>query len=294
MYEQLNREDSVPSNEGITDEKIAHAKTLLLTVAQYRAHPFSRAENSELSYTFQVENGLKSIFYFGSSHTNDPSDPQFVALQDSFTQAKPDLVLVEGLGGINEQKEGVREIVKSTSRDELIKTYGEAGEALRLAEEAGCDFESPEPSFKSEMAHLAELGYSHKDIFRFYLHRQIYQYQREHEQRSHDELVPYLQPLFEEFVESSGCDRYEIETYRGELLSDVRLDSNEYDRETNPMASSESRTTINEISFASNHFRDEYFIEQIGEKLKQQNRIFVVYGFGHAITEEPAIRSLLA
>ncbi len=293
MYEQLSREDSVPSNEGITDERIAHAKTLLLNLEQYQNHPFTHAKNPEQFYMFQVESGAKRISYFGTSHTNDPSDPQFVALEDSFYQEKPDIVLVEGLVGINEQKENVREILRTTSREELIKTYGEAGEALQLAEKAGCEFESPEPLYANEIVHLAELGYSRKDIFRFYLHRQIYQYQREHEQRSLDELTQYLQSSFEEFVDSSGYDRYEIEDYRGELLSDVHLDSDEYDRETDPKISNEERTVINEISFASSQFRDAYIVERIGQNLKQHDKIFVVYGFGHAITQERALQFLV-
>ena len=47
------------------------------------------------------------------------------------------------------------------------------------------------------------------------------------------------------------------------------------------------------VAAASTQFRDQYALIRIQEALIRHNRLFVLYGSGHAVSLEPALRKLM-
>lgn len=267
-------------------------KDLILNDEEYINHPVNQGERFR-SYVFEVGDGEKKIVYFGSSHTTNPTDPLFEEIKQKFDEVKPDMVYIEGWEAINDNKEKAREGMKAKTLEE-IKLEGEAHFALKLAVDAGTDFESPEPDFSKEIEYLLHQGFSKQDIFNFYVYRQIEQYQRENKERSLEDCKKYLRPYLDELNRESGWDEQELNNLEQDIFLDVDLESEKYRQQVDPIPwEGKSQTNLNEISRQSSNFRDRHMVERIATGLKEHNRLFAVYGSAHAIKQEPAVRALL-
>lgn len=265
----------------------------ILSNAEYRDTPFARSE-SERTYVFQIENGEKKLVYFGSDHTNDPEDPIFGQIKEQFDLLKPDIVYVEGMRFINSNPSKAREIMSEVSTEESKKD-GESHFALKLAIDAGTDFESPEPDFSEEIKFVLEKGFSNRDIFCFYIYRDIDQYLRQNKEVTIEECKKYLEPYIKRFRIDSDWESSEIDNYVEEIFSELDVnDHDKYNREVDPIPwEGKPQTVFNEISRNSSNFRDRYIFERIREGLKTHNKLFVVYGSAHAVKQEQALRSLM-
>jgi hypothetical protein len=268
-------------------------KARILSDKEYLHHPFVTVERQR-SYVFEVTKGSKYLSYFGSDHTTEIGDPLFPKIQKAFEDARPQLVLVEGMESINDSKEEVDEIARNISLRESME-FGESSYVLKLAIDSGVEFESPEPNFSLEIQMLLDKGYTKKDIFTFYAYRDIYQYQRDHKDRHMEALREFLAPILQKLRVSSKASQEEITSFTNELFSDIDLNSDKYAKESDPIPWPEHPQVVtNDISRASNDFRDRHIVERIAEALKNYDRVFVIYGATHAVKQEPAIRALLA
>ena len=275
--------------------QIENLKNLILTSEQYKDHPFTHAEDQG-SYVFELESEDKKLVYFGSKHTNDPGDPLFEKIEEKFKETNPEIVYVEGISRVHDEKELMRdELKKMTTED--AKKYGENFFALKLTADAeqNIDFESPEPDFSSELQFLQSGDFSNKDIFTYYMYRDIDQYQRQHKVKDSEECIKYLASYFKRFRQSSSWNEEELNFLENELVSELNVsDEKHYSEQVDPIPwKGQRQTVINEISRASSNFRDRYIFERIAEGLKKYNKIFVVYGSAHAVKQEPALRGLL-
>jgi len=285
-FQKLNTENEKEIN-------IENLKDLILTNEEYMNHPFAHTE-SERSYVFEINNGEKKIFYYGSSHTNESDDPIFKEIKKEFDRINPDIVYIEGWQSINNKKDTVRGVIKKESLDET-KLEGENHFTLKLGIDAGKDFESPEPDFQKEIVYLLEKGFSKKDIFFFYTYRDIDQYQRQHKERKLEECKKYIESEFKIFRRDSGWDGAELDLLEKEIVAELDVNNTDkYHLQVDPIPwEGSSQTILNEVSRNSSNFRDEYIFERIAEGLKKHNKIFVVYGSAHAVKQEPALRALI-
>ncbi len=284
-FPELNTENKKEIN-------IENLKDLILTNEEYRNHPFANTED-ERSYVFEINSGEKKIFYYGSSHTNESNDLIFKEIKKEFDRINPDIVYIEGWQSINNKKDAVREFVKKESLDET-KLEGENHFTLKLGIDAGKDFESPEPDFSKEIVYLLEKGFSKKDIFFFYIYRDIDQYQRQHKERKLEECKKYIESEFKIFRRDSGWDGAELDLLEKEIVAELDVHNvDKYHLQVDPIPwEGQPQTVLNEVSRNSSHFRDEYIFERITEGLKKYNTIFVVYGSAHAVKQESALRAL--
>lgn len=288
-------------NEGIPSPKhqptpLEQAKALILSNEEYRHHPYATGEVQPGPYIFEVSEGTKTIEYFGANHTTDPNDPQFAQIAERLNELKPQIVYVEGMEGINGREEQVRTRMQTVSIEEAI-SHGESYYTLKLAVDAGIEFESPEPSHADEITHLINQGFSRQDIFNFYMYRVIHQYQRrKNEGLDTEECMQYVIPYMEHFKQASRWSSGEIESLKNHLFADLDVHTHEkYGAQVDPIPwEGKPQTVINDISRASSHYRDEYIVERIGEGLKTHDRLFVVYGSAHAVKQEAALKSLLS
>jgi hypothetical protein len=295
--------------------KIEGAKDLILTPAQYIESAFVKGEQGKEEgdlcgmYTYHLKNKSgQEIYYFGSRHSNDPEDLMFVKIKKAFDAICPDIVLVEGCESINVNKVRVIEMGKrETDVTSLIRRGGESHYTLKLAIDAGVDFESPEPDMKDEIAYLEEKSFERDAVFAFYVFRQLHQYTREKPQQDSTEaqksISQYLESLFRELQSVTQWEGFEYSIehaqrvgrtfWKHELdLMDPKVPIQYVDPVPWP-DSADSYTKINEVAAASSVFRDRYIVGRVSEHLKKNKRIFVVYGSAHAVVEEPALREIM-
>jgi len=268
-------------------------KGAILSSEQYADHPFARQEGKR-TYEFEARNGLKKLTYFGTYHTGDPADPVLDEIAATFKKENPQMVYAEGIESANENKEGWRERLKQMSLEEC-RAEGETLYTLKLAVDAGADFESPEPAFAAEVQALLDKGFSKKDIFNFYVFRNIFQYQRNHAERERAECEKIVKQEAQRLVHRAGWDAAELDSFGTEILESLHLeDAQFYSDKVDPIPwEGMPQVVTNEISRTSSAFRDQYIFERIAEGLKKYDRLFVVYGSAHAVKQEMPLRFLV-
>ncbi|MEK7579076.1 MAG: hypothetical protein AAB460_00900 [Patescibacteria group bacterium] len=268
-------------------------KKMILDGQEYLDHPFNHGEKDK-NYIFELTSGNKRLVYFGSHHTNNPQDPMFEEIQTRFKELQPEIVYVEGMQEINDHKELAVEKRKDTTLEETIKD-GENLYTLKLAIDAGVEFESPEPKQFEVIQHLLGKGFSGGDIFKEHMYSIIAQYQRHYaKEKTLEGCKKYLEPYFSRFQKNSRWKLEDLERVKQELFADLDLDATKYRDQVVPNPRKEAvQTIINQVSRNSSRFRDEYGLERIAEGLKNHDKLFVVYGSGHAVRLEPALRALL-
>ncbi len=274
-------------------ENLERIKDLILTAEEYKETPFA-AGRGKRTYVYEVENGEKKIVYFGAWHTNDPEDQLFDEIKAKFDEIQPDIVFIEGWWSINGRKDQVREALSKRNIED-IKTEGEPSFVLKLAVDAGIDFESPEPITPDEIIYLVEQGFSKRDIFFFYVYRDISQYQRQNENGTNEGCAEYLKPFIKNIRSSSGWSEEELDSFEKEVLAELDVNDHEkYHRQVDPIPWDDApQTKINEITKASGVCRDRYMVERVVEAMKTHNKLFVVFGTAHAVMQEPAVREVM-
>lgn len=255
----------------------------------------------ETPHVFTVENGGKQVVYFGTEHSRDPDNPMFGEIEQKFREANPQIVFVEGMGGLEDRKQEAIKKLKERSNEEVIRELGEPGFTLKLAVEASVDMESPEPKFSDEINHLIQGGFSQDEIFAFYMYRQVEQY---HRTPKKPELEKYLEPYIDELQRATRWKGFD---YSVDHLEEVGkriwgeksgLDNAEIAKERiDPVPWPDMRdkqTVVNEIARQSSYHRDRYIVERMKKVMTNKNRLFVIFGASHAVMQEQAIRKLFS
>jgi len=273
---------------------IEKLKSLILTDAQYAEHPADHGEGRR-AYIFELGSGGKKLLYFGSSHLVDPKDPMFEDIKARFDHFKPDMVYVEGMDDLVRAKDEVKALLLKEGLDKT-KEEGEPLFALKLGIDAGADFESPEPNRAQEINYLVGKGLSKPDIFNYYAFRAIHGYLREHPLPSADECKKYLSPYLNRFRQASNWDPSELVALEQNVITNLDVTNHTFYREqVDPIPwHGKNLTATNEVADQCSQYRDKYIFERIAEGLKTHDKIFVVYGSGHAVKQEPALKALFS
>jgi hypothetical protein len=282
-----------PKTANIEDGEIARIKDLIMKLEDYPHTSYAR-EQEHQPYVLDLESEKKKLVYFGSPHINNPEDVIFDEIKKKFEETKPEMVYIEGWRKINFWKDKIREDMKDESLEDM-KTKGESKYALKLAVDAGADFESPEPDLREEIEWHLKKGFSKHDIFSYYMYRTIDQYQRMHKEQSREDCEKYLAIYLDHLFESVDWSKEEFEFFKQDLFKNLEVENTKkYHDQVHPIPwEGLSLTNINMVSQSSNRFRDEYAVERIAEGLKKYDRMFVVYGASHAVILEPALRALM-
>lgn len=248
-------------------------------------------------YVFNVEFGIKKVTYFGAEHNLNPKSPMFSRIEEEFKKTNPQIVFVEGMYFSKDGKQKAIEKYKNTDRESVIKNHGESVYVFKLAADAGIEVDSPESTYKDEVAFLLRQGFSKEEIFCFYGYRQINGLNRLADKSNfHEELRKYIS-VFQRDSQWKDFD-YSIKHLEkigksiwGETRGDI-MTNDEY--RTTPVLPPDKKlfTIINKINQEVTHFRDCNVVRKIIEALETHDRLFIIFGSTHAVMQEPALRYL--
>jgi hypothetical protein len=245
-------------------------------------------------YCYELHNDERALYYFGVRHSSDVDNPMFLNLKQTFMDFKPDMVLVEGNPRINDDSESYREELRAMSEDEA-KTRGESRYTLKLSSDNNIDAYSPDPDVPEVIEYLVDLGYTQKDICYFYLYSELHRYARGLRDDSFisSDFEEYITPQIEELALYKGWTTETLNELVHECVSNITSENMDYciDQLSPIPEEGETYTVINEISQQSSYFRDLYIVKKIIKYGLQYKRLFIVFGSGHAIKEETALRS---
>ena len=255
---------------------------------------------------YKVTGEAGEVTYVGVNHLSERESPDaramFENIERRFQDATPDVVFVEGLNGLRYDREGEIEFLRSHSFDDVIKERGENGFTAKLALENNAEVVLAEPNDSELIEHLST-RFTRDEIFGYYFYLMLPQYQRMRSEGTITEsFEEYINPTLEKVKEVTNWEGFD---YSVEHASDIgrdilgkELDIEDeafYENKTWPLIldSPEEETVLNKVSREWNAFRDVSVVNQMGEALKDHDRLFIVYGGTHSLVQKPAIEKLL-
>lgn len=245
---------------------------------------FAKRGERSWPYVLEYTNNRQILTFFGCKHSTDPSDIQWPVLEAKW------MAFVDN---DNDKKVLIYERqdfdIKDETRFSALAKYSESGLAAWLAEQSGVQYVSGEPQTISEIEHLKK-SFNISEIVTYYFARQMLQWLTQDSAMEPD-WRKYAISILSKY-ESLGCwenVNLELKVVLDwfKIVNDKEFDSR--DRQTLYNLSDPSQS---KISSASGAFRDEHLFQKIKAKWQAGYDVFAVYGSGHAIVLEPALRKL--
>jgi len=254
-------------------------KDFLLSWEEYNQKEF------DVPYVFKKEKDNKLVTYIGVRHSFNPDDKQFKTIEDEFNNFKDlkgnKVVMIEG---------GDKWQTLETN-SETIRRYGEPAFIKKLAIENGFEFVSPEPT-KEEMNDFIKDKFSEEEIVYYKVAQQSLHYKNMQNKPNEEE---FLQRRIDNDIKQF-IDKYktpdDIRALHKKLFgTDFDLnDRNFFYEIANPAM---FRSRFNELAREKDILRDSKIVESIINYWNKGYSIFVVYGSGHIIIQEPALDRFL-
>lgn len=257
-------------------------KLLLLSWDEYNKKEF------QIPYIYSIKNNKQELLYVGSQHCYDPKDNEFEIIRkewDKFYKRNKDkemIVIVEG---------GIWPIEKS-AEDAIIKD-GEMSFVTFLAYQDGVSTICLEPQRDEVFNELAK-EHGRDKVFYQRIAQVVLQWNTLIEKPNFEKYLVYF--MEKDKKESNWNDfDFSLEHFYKIHKDLFDTDFKPTDRKffydiINP---SQKNTVINQISRDEDVVRDTAIIKGIMEEWQKGKSIFVIYGSGHAVIQERALRALL-
>ncbi|MCX6701697.1 MAG: hypothetical protein NTX96_00690 [Candidatus Zambryskibacteria bacterium] len=244
----------------------------------------------EAPYFYNLNSRKQYLYYFGSNHTHDSQHPQFDLLMEklneffSVTENKKRAIIVEREHTSNQ----------CGNISQYIFFYGESGAGIFYANQTNSTLIMGEPSQKEIFGYLLN-SFSKEEIILFYVCHDIKHWQKNKRNRSietflSEQTKKYREPLNWQELELNLAfiNSIYLKMFGKDLdINDEKL----FSQITTPVT---IKSKLNEISRSQSQFRNEYILDKIEKYWNEGYNIFIIYGAGHAVMQEPAIRSLVS
>ena len=231
--------------------------------------------------TFEIEKSGQVLYYFGAHHSKDPNSPQYEKLklywQEWLQKTDPSkrLVLIEG---------GTR--VLQEDEETSIRISEEGGLMTFLAHGQNIRIESPEPDDALWKSHMLE---KHSPL-------EIALYEFITMADSWRRMMPEDRPDFKTHALNTPRRKYYDEFTPDELIAAFenvtgeQFDPTNVNRFCDP---NRSDTVINRVARTSSDLRDQTIAEQIISYWKDGKSLFMTFGRGHLVIQEPMLRAAI-
>jgi len=234
-------------------------------------------------YFYKVTNGKQFLYFVGPHHSYDPRNPQHKKIQqywDNFLNETKKLNCISLTEG---GKRGVAE-----SPNEAIINDAEAGLVTYLSEKNKIRNISPEPKWLDEIKELRK-QFTQEDIALHDFVRVVAQWNRLTKKPDFNRYINRFSTKYFEGLKWNNFDFSVENLIRAyETKTGNKFDKNDY--ESFHLQSSPQRS---KVACVSSMIRDNHILNVITDLWKKNYNIFVVYGSGHAIVLEPALKKLL-
>ena len=234
-------------------------------------------------YFYKIVKRNRYLYFLGPHHISDPKDSQVKVIKNRWneflelTKKKNCIVLIEG---------GKRPLFKSEK--DAIEKHGEPGLLTLLANKESIKVISPEP-YEDEEANSISKKFGREKTIYYYFARQVTQWHRYLEKPNFEK---YMIHLLKEYEEILHWDNFDFSLNCMVRLHDKYHD-HKFDKENSDCFYKDSNPMDSEVCAGSSENRNIYIVSEILKLWEKGKNIFVVYGSGHAITLEPAIKKLL-
>lgn len=236
--------------------------------------------------TFEITNDKQVLFYFGANHSRNPADPQYTALKkywNRFLEAakgKDKIVLVEGR---------LRLLIED--EEKAIANGSEGSFITLLAHRVGIPIVCPDISDDELMKHFPDSNKDEILLYRFLSWLDNFQKYAD------------SKPDFEESAQVWCKNQKSRKVWKDTEISLPRLkelykkilgkDFDEKENLNDLVNPNKTGTPVNQVACAQSDLRDANIAAEIVQHWNEGKNIFVVFGHGHLIIQEPALKKLL-
>jgi hypothetical protein len=234
----------------------------------------------------EIENDKQSLFYFGANHSRELKNHQFPILKEYWekflnkTKDKERIILLEG---------GLRPLAESS--EVAIRDNSEGGYITFISNGTDTPIVSPDIKDSDLLNQLPEISKEEFLLYRFI--SLVDSYHR------FSDPKPDFNIFFENWASYQktrgfwhgmdiSIDHLE-ELYKDVMGKDFNLGENQ-NGYVNP---NNIGSRINEIARKTSDVRDENILNEIVKYWSEGKSVFVVFGSGHLIIQEPALREIL-
>ena len=244
----------------------------------------------ETPYFYIAKSIKQLIYYFGSSHSHDPKHPQFNLLEAKWseflheTKGLKTVVLVEA-SGMSE--------LEDTIEKTIIK-YGESGTGAYMGYKDKALLVFGEPQNHKIIQHRFQ-QFSKEEILFWYECQAIKFWQQHKKGRTIDEFLLNHTEKYRKLLKWPDLViSLELinSIYKKIFNQELNINNEKlFSQITSPIT---ILSRINELSRSQSIYRNEYILEQIEKYWREGNNIFVIYGAGHAVMQEKALKDLVS
>ncbi len=298
------------------------AKVLLFSIifsscATQKRGPEFRADLSLVRpYSFELENEKplpapyvatfskngKKLFFVASEHLslkrypNALEAPILRTISKLFSEEHPQVVIVEGLNTAEEISP--KSMIAPSDKCEASRYANGCGEpifAINQARKSTADYITGEPVEATILKEALNSGYSTEDVLGYYLVRQIPQFKRQNN-FSMSSFSKQVDHYLKSFRRDLGVDlQFGFSEFRNwySLRMPKPRDFLDIENDDTAPDAGPGATYIQRISHTVSLSRDRAVVKTIERMLNRYDRVLVVYGGSHLITEEPALKAML-
>lgn len=261
------------------NEKI---ENLILSSEEYLSIKFTTP------YVIKISGQDKELVYVGVQHSMDLENEQFKVIESLWADFIKDKEASNVLAVV---ESGLRKT--ELDKESAILKHGEPGLLVFLAQQQGVDVQCFEPDRRFLMNQFLD-KYSKEEIFYNHIAQVILQWNRFSKKPNFEE---YINQFILRDRDNSGWVDFDFsfenakKIHKNMFDKEINIHDKEFFNENlNPHL---KLSVLNSISKSYNTIREVKIVEGILESWNKGNSVFVVYGSGHAIVQERALRSLL-
>ncbi|HEY4516050.1 MAG TPA: hypothetical protein VJH67_02590 [Candidatus Paceibacterota bacterium] len=257
--------------------------SLLLPREQYRE---VHKKHGRAPFMFEIENYKQLLFYFGANHSRDPNDSQYSVLRKYWnkflksTEDRDRIVLVEG---------GLRR--PANNEEKAIKEDSEAGLVTFFAHQANIPVDCPD-IIDNDLVKL--LPNNSKEVVLLY-----YFLSFANQWRGQSDPKPDFEKYTSSWLETQnkrkiweGMDT-SFERMKQLYKENIGKEFDQNDNFNDLVNPNRTETAVNKIARAQSDLRDANVASEIERYWNEGKSIFVAFGSGHLIIQEPALKKVL-
>ena len=232
-------------------------------------------------YNITLESAKGDLFYFGSYHTSNPDDPLIDTIVAAWQDYAPSLALTENTGGF-----------APGGQRRAIKSLGEFGMVIRLADRDGIPIYSLEPTWDDEIGMVTE-RFTPAEATVFYTLR-VYLSERGNE-RDPAKMDKLARHLLGKRGSRPGLDGAIPDLATFDAVWSQSFDDERDWRTLPPEAIWPGRepTKLQAISRFVNEVRDRHMARVVLDFVMKGERVFAIAGGSHVVKQEPVLRAAL-
>lgn len=275
-------------------------KRMSFDISSVRSYAFDLENHNHLKvpYFAEFKKDQKLLLYIASQHISAKEYPDLLkhptwkTIQTLMRDYHPQIAIIEGIDPREELHS--KSFLEYADKCEATNYLGGCGESffvINQARKSGVDYITGEPAEQFIKRQIQKEGFADEDLLGFYLVRQIPQLKRQ-EKFDVKEFPKVADQLLMQFKMKILSDvRFDFDDFKSWYSAHMSRPKSFLDIENDdpaPNGGADS-TYIQRISNKVGLIRDRHIVATIEKMLSKFDRVMIVYGGSHLLTQEKAL-----